>query len=67
MWREPAQQRQATIGRKVSEMVETVCGGTPEALETALLDDRGLNADELQRIRPMLFRARTAADRREAA
>lgn len=54
------QPRQATIGQKVHEMVETVCGGSPEALVTALLEYRGLNADELQRIRQMLSRARAA-------
>ena len=37
-----AQPRQATIGQKVHEMIETVCGGSPEALVTALLDYRGL-------------------------
>lgn len=55
-----AQPRQTTIGRKVHEMIETVCEGSPEALVTALLDYRGLNADELQRIRQMLSRARAA-------
>ena len=29
-------------GRKVREIIETVCGGSPEALVTALLDYRGL-------------------------
>src|SRR5579872_4848837 len=31
-----ARPRQATIGQKVHEMIETVCGGSPEALVTAL-------------------------------
>jgi BlaI family transcriptional regulator, penicillinase repressor len=55
-----AQPRQATIGQKVKEMVDTVCGGSPEALVTALLDYRGLNSDELERIREMLSQARAA-------
>ncbi len=55
-----AQPRQATIGQKVQEIVETVCGGSPEALVTALLDYRGLNSDELERIRQMLAQARAA-------
>ena len=42
-----AQPRQATIGQKVQEVVETVCGGSAEALVTALLDYRGLNSGEL--------------------
>src|SRR4051794_14276674 len=53
-----AQPREATIGRKVQEVVETVCGGSAEALVTALLDYRGLNAGELMRIRRMLAQAR---------
>jgi predicted transcriptional regulator len=55
-----AQPRQATIGRKVWEIVDTVCGGSPEALVTALLDYRGLNQDELERIRQMLSQAKAA-------
>ncbi len=53
-----AQPRQATIGQKVQEVVETVCGGSAEALVTALLDYRGLNLGELERIRQMLAQAR---------
>jgi predicted transcriptional regulator len=59
-----AQPRQATIGQKVQEMIETVCGGSPEALVSALLDYRGLSADELQRIRQMLAKARTDRDKK---
>ena len=55
-----ARPRQATIGQKVQEIVETVCGGSPEALVTALLDYRGLNSGELERIRQMLAQARAA-------
>jgi BlaI family transcriptional regulator, penicillinase repressor len=53
-----AQRRQVTIGQKVQEIVETVCGGSAEALVTALLDYRGLDKDELERIRQMLAQAR---------
>ncbi len=53
-----ARPRQATIGQKVREVVETVCGGSAEALVTALLDYRGLSAGELERIREMLAQAR---------
>ncbi len=53
-----AQPRQATIGQKVREVVETVCGGSAEALVTALLDYRGLSSGELDRIRQMLAQAR---------
>ena len=53
-----AQPRAATIGQKVREVIETVCGGSAEALVTALLDYRGLDAGELARIRRMLAQAR---------
>ena len=53
-----AQPRHVTIGQKVQEVVETVCGGSAEALVTALLDYRGLDHDELKRIRQMLAQAR---------
>jgi BlaI family transcriptional regulator, penicillinase repressor len=55
-----AQPRRATIGQKVQQIVDTVCGGSPEALVTALLDYRGLNSEELERIRQMLSQARAA-------
>ena len=53
-----AQQRNVRIGQKVREVIETVCGGSPEALVTALLDYRGLSPAELARIRQMLSKAR---------
>jgi predicted transcriptional regulator len=52
------QPRHATIGRKVQEVIETICGGSAEALVTALLDYRGLSSGELERIRRMLAQAR---------
>lgn len=52
-----ARPRAESIGRKVRDVVETVCGGSPEALVAALLDYRGLRPGELQRIRTMLDEA----------
>ena len=52
-----AQPREASIGQKVLEVVEHVCGGSPEELVTALLDYRGLSPQELKRIRTMLDEA----------
>lgn len=52
-----AQPREASIGQKVLEVVEHVCGGSPEELVTALLDYRGLSPQELKRIRSMLDEA----------
>ena len=53
-----AQPREASIGQKVVEVVEHVCGGSPEELVTALLDYRGLSPQELKRIRSMLDEAK---------
>jgi predicted transcriptional regulator len=55
-----ARPRHDTIGQKVREIVETVCGGSPETLVAALLDYRGLRPDELKRIRQLLDRARAS-------
>jgi predicted transcriptional regulator len=52
-----ARPRHDTIGQKVREIVETVCGGSPETLVSALLDYRGLRPDELKRIRQLLDEA----------
>ena len=49
--------REDSIGQKVREIVENVCGGSPETLVAALLDYRGLKPDELQRIRKLLDEA----------
>src|SRR5262245_49580204 len=53
-----ARPRRDTVGQKVREIVETVCGGSPETLVTALLDYRGLRPDELKRIRQLLDQAK---------
>jgi BlaI family penicillinase repressor len=55
-----AQPREASIGQKVLEVIEHVCGGSPEELVTALLDYRGLTARELERIRAMLDEAKAS-------
>ena len=60
-----AQPRQATIGQKVREVVETVCGGSAETLVTAFLDYRGLSSGELERIRQMLAQARATKGKKE--
>jgi predicted transcriptional regulator len=59
-----AQPREASIRQKVREIVETVCGGSPEALVAALLDYRGLRADELKRIRQILDQAQAGKRRK---
>lgn len=52
-----ARPRRDTVGQKIHEIVETVCGGSPETLVAALLDYRGLRPDELKRIRQLLDQA----------
>jgi predicted transcriptional regulator len=54
----PAVPRAATAGQKVIELIDTVCGGSPERLMTALLDYRGLSADEAARIEALIKQAR---------
>ena len=53
-----ARPREESIGRKVREVVDNVCGGSPETLVAALLDYRGLRPGELERIRKMLNEAK---------
>lgn len=60
-----AQPRQATIGQKVHEIVETICGGSAETLVNALLDYRGLSTEELRRIRQLLDRAQASPHKKE--
>lgn len=55
-----ARPRQATIGQKVVDVLDSVCGGSPETLVTALLEYRGLTADERKRIRHMLDQAKAS-------
>lgn len=58
------QPRAASIGQRVREIVETICGGSPETLVAALLDYRGLRADELQRIRQLLDQAKAGTGKK---
>ena len=55
-----ARPRAASIGQKVLEVVEHICGGSPETLVAALLDYRGLRPDELKRIRQLLDQAKAS-------
>lgn len=62
-----ARPRHDTVGQKVRELVETLCGGSPETLVAALLDYRGLRPDELQRIRQLLDQARAGKGQKGGA
>jgi BlaI family penicillinase repressor len=50
--------RDATAGQRVIELIDTLCGGSPERLMTALLDYRGLSAEEADRIETLIQQAR---------
>ena len=52
-----AHPQESTIGQKVVEVLDNVCGGSPESLMAALLDYRGLSTNELDRIRNLLKNA----------
>ena len=62
-----ARPRRETIGQKVREIVDNVCGGSAEALVAALLDYRGLEPDELERIRKILDQARANGGKKGGA
>ena len=50
--------RETSIGQRVVEVLDQACGGSPEALMTALIDYRGLSRAELNRIRKLLEAAK---------
>ena len=53
-----AHDRDVAVGQKVVEVLDQVCGGSPETLMSALIDYRGLDGAELKRIRSMLDAAK---------
>jgi len=54
----PAVAREASMVRKVFEVVDTVCGGSPETLVAALIDHGSFTSEELDRIRKLIDRAK---------
>jgi predicted transcriptional regulator len=54
-----ARNRDATIGQKVLEVLDQVCGGSPAAMMAALIDYRGLKTAELKRIHALLEAAKS--------
>src|SRR5262245_1437510 len=53
------QNREATMGQKVLQLLDQICGGSPERLMAALIDYRGLKTGELKRIHALLEAARS--------
>jgi predicted transcriptional regulator len=50
--------RRTTLGKLVSQFVDTAFAGSAESLVLALLDTKGLDSDEAQRIRQVIDEAR---------
>lgn len=51
--------RDVSLGKRVVDLLDKVCGGKPETMMTALMQHRGLSADEVERIQAMLNEARS--------
>lgn len=49
-----------SVGQKIAEVVDKVCGGSAESMVAALLNYRGLDAQELKSIRQMLDDAQSS-------
>jgi BlaI family penicillinase repressor len=58
----PAVPRAVTIGQRVLELLDSLCGGSPETLMTALLEQRELTKEEAKRIKEMLDSAESHED-----
>lgn len=50
--------REVSVGQKVVELIDTICGGSPERLVTALLEFRGLSKAETDRIQELIAESR---------
>ena len=57
--------KSGAVGQSVVELLDTVCGGSPERLVTALLDYRGLSAAESARIEELLQQAKKKRPNRQ--
>jgi len=56
-WYSAARARTVSLGAKVSQMVDRLFAGSPEEMVTALIEYRGLSAEEAERIREMIDEA----------
>ncbi len=53
-WYSANRPRTTSLGAKVAQMVDRFFGGSPEEMVNALMEYRGLTADEAERIRAMI-------------
>ncbi|TWT66692.1 BlaI/MecI/CopY family transcriptional regulator [Allorhodopirellula solitaria] len=63
-WYSANRPRTASLGAKVAQMVDRLFAGSPEEMVTALMEYRGLSADEADRIREMIDTAETKSSRK---
>jgi len=50
----PLVSRDVSLGQRIVEIVDKACGGEPERLMAALMEYRGLSAEEIKRIQCLL-------------
>ena len=50
----PLVSRNVSLGQRIVEIVDKACGGEPERLMAALMEVRGLTAEEIKRIESLL-------------
>lgn len=50
--------RHVSVGQRIVDILDKTCGGNPEHLMSALLEHRGLSAEEIERIERMLANAK---------
>ncbi|MDP1560047.1 MAG: BlaI/MecI/CopY family transcriptional regulator [Pirellulaceae bacterium] len=55
-----------SVGQKIAEVVDKVCGGSAESMVAALLNYRGLDAKELKSIRQLLDGAQSSGGEQPA-
>jgi len=62
-WYSANRPRTASLGAKVAQMVDRLFAGSPEEMVTALMEYRGLSAEEADRIREMINLAETKSSK----
>ncbi|MEM0925097.1 MAG: BlaI/MecI/CopY family transcriptional regulator [Planctomycetota bacterium] len=59
-----ARSQKQSLGAKVSQLIDRFFEGSPEEMVTALIEYRGLSADEAQRIRTMIEESEKESDQK---
>src|SRR5204863_4760348 len=62
----PLVSRDVSLGRRIVEIVDKACGGEPERLMAALMEYRGLTADEIKRVESVLAGAKKNKTKQKA-